>query len=48
MELFPRDRMGLGTYAQEATERGDGIDHMAADLFDHETLDGSDLLPFAS
>src|SRR3954468_16129486 len=43
VQLLPRDRMRLGPQAQEAPERGDGIDHVAAHLFDHETLDGSDL-----
>src|SRR3954466_8776227 len=45
MQLLPRDRMCLGTQAQEAPKRGDRIDDMAADFFDDETLDGPDLLP---
>src|SRR4051794_29410748 len=36
--------MRLGTQAQEAAKRGDGVNDMAANLFDDETFDGSDLL----
>src|SRR4051812_21562113 len=44
MELPPRDRMGLGTHAQEAAKRGYSVDDMSADLFYDEALDGPDLL----
>src|SRR3954447_26092450 len=36
--------MRLGTQAQEAAKRGDGVNDMAANLLDDEPLDGSDLL----
>ena len=45
VQLLPRDRMEFVAQAQEAAERGHGISDMAADLLDHETLDGPDMLP---
>src|SRR3954467_4239422 len=45
VQLLPWERMRLRTQAEEAPERGDGIDDMAAHLFDHEALNGPDLLP---
>src|SRR3954452_19613984 len=45
VQLFPRARMGLATQAQEAAKRGDGIDHVATALLDHEALDRANRLP---
>src|SRR3954470_12103616 len=45
VQLLPWERMRLRTQAEEAPKRGDGIDDMAAHLFDHEALNGPDLLP---
>src|SRR5919197_1324865 len=45
-EGVPGERIVVAANAQEATKLEHGIGHLAADLSDHDPLDGTDLLAF--